>query len=189
MPDRVQPGARIDESLWQEFREEVEAKCGGSRGHLRNELERALLEYIESGDNNSVEINKRLERIEDAVGAVPTDGGSIASEAENTHTDESSNDTLEDRPRAKASRDKKRRWLCQRVEQEWGDSPEQLSRSDLIELVKDEYQFRSDTTKSYIDGIVDHFGLVSHPNTDAVLVTEETRREMLEEQADEVLDD
>lgn len=187
MTERVQPGAEIDSEVWQEFREEVIRRRGGTRGHLRNELENALRAYIQAGDATPSEIDARLQRIEAAVGAAPTDGGSIASDDEHTHTDDSEHDVLDERPRPKSNREKKNRWLAQRVRDAFGggEQPEQISRDDLIGLVKDEYQFRSDTSKSYVSGLIDHFGFVEHPRTSEVLVTEKVRREMLEAEAEE----
>lgn len=189
MPDRVQPGARIDEAVWDEFCEKVEERCGGRRGHLRNELEKLLLSYNRQDSPNDIDIERRLERIENAVGAVPTDGGASASEPEHTHTDESTNDTLSERPRAKASREKKRQWLIQSGEDRWDGEPDLIREADVIDLVKSEYQFRSDTCRSYVEDLLEHWGLVDHPQADSLLVQPETRREMIRKETEDEFDD
>ena len=75
MTDDRQPGVRIDGELWDEFREEVRHRRGSVRGHLKHELEAALREYIEGGQPTGDQINARLQRIEDAVGADATTVG------------------------------------------------------------------------------------------------------------------
>jgi len=61
----VQPGARIDADVWERFREEVRNRQGGVRGHLRSELENALLSYVDASDGGDVD--DRLRRVENAV--------------------------------------------------------------------------------------------------------------------------
>lgn len=87
MPDRTQPGVEIDAELWAQFRDEVERRRGGVRGHLRNELENALRGYIHGGDATPADIDERLQRIEAAVGAAGADGGAPTRSEESTpHT-------------------------------------------------------------------------------------------------------
>lgn len=59
----------------------------------------------------------------------------------------------------------------------------------LREVVKDEYSFRSDTAKRYVDRLEEFFGLVDHPEADPLLVTPERREELLEKYASDTLED
>lgn len=61
----TQPGTRIDEDVWQAFRNEVKRKRDGVRGHLRSELENALREYVEGSKGGDT--NDRLRRLENTV--------------------------------------------------------------------------------------------------------------------------
>jgi len=61
----TQIGVRVNESLWQEFREDVEARKGGIRGHLKTEVETALREYINASDGGDT--HDRLVRIESDI--------------------------------------------------------------------------------------------------------------------------
>ena len=197
MTDTVQPGTEVDAALWKQFREEVKRRRGGTRGHLRNELENAIRGYIHGGDATPGEIDERLQRIEAAVGAAPTDGGRDTSDSrEHTHArTETTTATPTERPAANTSTDKKVAWLAKCVRENHGDDFAEVTRDDLREVVKDEYGFRRDTAKRYIENLIDHFELMTHPATDKVLVTEdrheriiENRREGLHKEAEEILD-
>jgi type I site-specific restriction endonuclease len=68
---------------------------------------------------------------------------------------------------------------------------DELPRQRLVALVKDEYQFRSDTAKMYVERVIDHFDMVEHPVAgEEIMVTEERRDEInalrAEEEADEL---
>lgn len=73
--DLVQPGTRIDESLWQAFRNDVEDRHGTVRGHLRSELENALREYIEASKGG--DMNDRLRRLENTVERIDERTGAL----------------------------------------------------------------------------------------------------------------
>ncbi len=192
MSDEVQPGTKVDADLWRAFREEVNRRRGGTRGHLRNELEQALRAYIQAGDATPADIDARLQRIEAAVGAAPTDGGATVSDAEDTHThrhrDPPRHDSIDERPHVKASRDDKVAWLVGCVIDEFTADFAQISKSSLRDIVKDEYGFRSDTAQEYVDELIDHFELVTHPQHDALLVSNDKRRSIIAQDADETLD-
>lgn len=66
--DAVQPGAKVNESLWKEFRHDVEARKGSVRGHLRTELENALREYLRASEGGDT--HDRLRRIENQIDAI-----------------------------------------------------------------------------------------------------------------------
>jgi hypothetical protein len=63
MPDnQTQPGVKISDSLWQRFRDDVEARRGSIRGHLSHEVENALAEYLNASEGGDT--HDRLRRIE-----------------------------------------------------------------------------------------------------------------------------
>jgi len=61
----TQIGTRLDESLWQEFREDVKRRKGAVRGHLKHELENALRAYLDGSAGGDT--NDRLQRIETSL--------------------------------------------------------------------------------------------------------------------------
>ena len=63
--DVVQPGTRIDKSVWEAFRSDVEDRHGMVRGNLRRELENALRAYIDASEGGDT--HDRLRRLENAV--------------------------------------------------------------------------------------------------------------------------
>lgn len=60
-----QIGVRVDESLWQEFRDDVEQRHGRVNGHLASEVETALREYLDASHGG--DINDRLARLESQI--------------------------------------------------------------------------------------------------------------------------
>jgi hypothetical protein len=178
--DEVQPGATVDRELWERFREEVKRRRGGVRGHLKTELENALRGYIHGGDATPAEIDARLQRIEAAVGAAESDGGTDARSAENTHTREP---TVTERPAPNAPTHKKVAYLAHRFREANDFDPSEAAmvpRRMLRETVKDEYGFRRDTAQRYVEELIDRFDLRDHPRPDAdTLVTESKFEELL----------
>jgi hypothetical protein len=195
MGNTVQPGTEVDEATWQQFREEVERRRGGTRGHIRNELERALTAYIQGGDATPAEIDARLQRIEAAVGAAPTDGGEAATapQSADTHTDIEQTQTqpaeIDEKPDPKSTRDRKIAYLAGCIQEYTCDDFETISEDDIIEIIRDEYGFRADTTKTYLEDLIDHFELVDHPLMEdtPLLVTEKKRDAILGAEAEKEL--
>jgi len=183
--DGVQPGTEVDEDIWKAFREEVKRRRGGVRGHIRTELENALRDYIHGGDTTPADIDQRLQRIEAAVGAAGTDGGTDTFEQqEHTHA------PPETKPSANAPSEKKLRYLAECVRDNYGSGSgdvEEIPKASLREVVKDEYGFRSDTAKRYVQQLIDHFGLVDHPTADPLVCTPQRREKIIEEQAEQDL--
>ena len=179
MPNRVQIGPEVDERLWKEFRNTVKEEKGQVRGVLGDELENAIREYLRD-DSSPTErrLERRIARIEQAVGAAPTDGGTdIPERRPHTHAP---TEAPTERPAANTSTDKKIAWLARCVRENHGDDFKEVTRNDLQEVVKDEYGFRRDTAKRYVENLIDHFDLMTHPATDKVLVTED-RHEQIQE--------
>lgn len=56
---------RIDESLRDEFKQDVEDRFGGIKGHYRHEVEKALREYLHGSKGGDT--HDRLRRLENAV--------------------------------------------------------------------------------------------------------------------------
>lgn len=179
MSDRVQPGVKIDPSLWEEFKNEVKRRKGGVRGHTRNELETAIRLYLgDENDVSAVQINRRLARMESELGIEATDGGThTPTETEHTHTPET-------KPAPNSARSKKLAWL----ESELGENPDSIPRDVIRDKVKDEYGFRGDTTRSYVEELIDRWGLVEDPRKEYdLLVSQERRRELIEQHAEDQL--
>jgi hypothetical protein len=181
--DSVQPGTEIDAELWRQFREEVEARRGGVRGHLRNELENALRAYIRSGDATPAELNERLARIEAAVGVEATDGGTDTSEPRQ-YTERPGTE-IDDKPHENTSTHRKVAWLARRLlDNESIDDPESwaTAKPTIFQLVKDEYRFTDEKCDEYVTNVIDYLDLVAHPENDVVVMTEAKRAEYINKQ-------
>jgi len=195
MPDRTQIGPAVNARLWERFRKDVEARKGAIRGNLGEELDNAIREYLKDGPTDQEqEIINRLDRLESAVGAVPADGGTDTSDAE-THTHAEKEplpepDPVPDsKPAANASTDKKVAYLAEQIREQTAlraDEPGTVVHTVLQEAVKEEYAFRADTAKRYIDRLIDEFGLREHPEYDKQYVTEPKYEELMQERREEI---
>jgi hypothetical protein len=183
MPENVQPGVKIDPSVWEAFREKVKERKGGIRGHLRNEVETALRLYIaDDTEVSAIQVNQRLSRIESEMGIAESDGGIDTLEAvEHTHAP-----SVDEKPSANAPTDKKVAYLTACVEDEATEDPDELPKKLLVETVKEEYAFRSDTAKRYVERLIDSLGLVTHPEIDGMLVSPEKKDTLVEERREEI---
>lgn len=181
--DTVQPGTELDAALWERFREDVERRHGGVRGHLRSELETAIREYLRVSDEATpAQLNRRLQRIEAAVGASPTDGGEDTLDApEHTHA---RTETPTEKPASNTATEKKVAWLAECVRENHGEGFHEVTRNDLADVVKDEYGFRADTARRYVERLIEYFDLTEHPGTSKVLVTDERYDEIMENRRD-----
>jgi len=63
-----QIGVKVDNALWRRFREDVKARNGGIRGHLKHEVENALREYINASEGGDT--HDRLTRIESELESI-----------------------------------------------------------------------------------------------------------------------
>ena len=194
MSDRVQVGPKVDAALWAEFREQVKRRHGQTRGSLGDELENAIRNYIHFGPDKSVpdqlaEMNARLQRVEGAVGTAEADGGADTVDAEpHTHAPSRVEGAIDEKPKPNAATDKKVRYLATQVERlNNGHEPDMIPRKKLREIVKDEYGFRRDTAKRYVEQLVDYFDLVDDPREGyKPLVSRERREELLEQRREEL---
>lgn len=192
VPDRTQIGPAVDAALWQRFRDDVKARKGQVRGVLGDELENAVREYLDDSPTAAEqEIIDRLARLERAAGISETDGGSYTSGAE-PHTHAPSRLDSPDKPSANAATDKKVAYLANLITEEKSvvaGEPGMITREAITNIVKEEYGFRSDTAKRYVDRLVEHFGLKEHPDDDyPQLVTEPKYTEILEQDAAEQME-
>jgi hypothetical protein len=185
--DEVQPGAKIDADVWEQFREEVRERHGVVRGHLKTELENALRQYSGNVETTDSDIERRLARIEAAVEVGATDGGADTSEpAEDTHTP---TDLPDEKPHTNTGAKKKVNWLAAEYRRQYGKDNLTLHKvvhGNLKELIDEAYAFADDErTEKYIADVVDHLDMAQHPKWDHKYIPEERREEILQEEADE----
>jgi len=189
VPDSVQPGTEVDAELWQRFRDAVEQRRGGVRGHLRTELESALRGYIDGEEVAPAEVNRRLARIEAAVGVEATDGGTDTSEPTKcTHTPDQALDAPDERPHPQSASEKKVAWLAQQVHDRETDGQSKLimtHESVIREVVSDAYSFTAETAQRYETEVADRLGLVDHPSNEELYVTEEKREELIKKKREQ----
>lgn len=177
MPDinRKKVGARVDEDLWERFRQFVQDHHGRTRGVLSRELENAIREYMQNENTQD-----RLVRIEDDVASiramladVDADGGTRVPDlsAADSRTHASPDDaasatdaqagTEATKPPANASRAQKVDWLVDRIERSY--EAQEISPGDLRDVIRDEYGFQDRTVDDYFDLLVDELGAEPHP--------------------------
>jgi len=191
---RKKVGVRVDESLWNEFRENVKSRKGQTRGVLGDELENAIREYIRD-DAQPIQrrINSRLSRIERELGVAEADGGSDTFDGtEHTRTPSRIEAAAGSKPSANAATEKKVHYLAECVTDEIAPNSrefKQVPESTLRDIVKDEYGFRSDTARRYVDELKSHFDLVAHPDVDGILVTEAERQSIREQKREQARED
>jgi len=182
MSDRVQIGPKVDAELWAEFREDVEQRKGQTRGVLGNELENAIRNYLYYGEDRTLteqfsEFNQRLQRVEGAVGAAESDGGT-PSDAVHTHTPQS-------KPGEKSSRSKKVAYL---IDQKYDRDGGSVTPDTIEADVKDVYGFGDRTAPKYVQPVIDALDAKRHPNNPNVVVwgdVEARIRENIDKENDE----
>jgi len=188
MSDREKVGVRVDANLWQQFRQNVEDRHGYTRGVLGKEVDAALRQYLNEGAHPELQrANAKLTRIENALGVADADGGTDTLGAQ-SHTHAPAAPTVTDKPAANTATDKKVEYLAHCVlekEVQGEDELRSVPRSSLIEVVKEEYGFRSDTAKRYVERLVEYFDLLTHPHNSDLYVTEAEKRELLEQEVSE----
>jgi len=193
MSDRVQIGPNIDRDLWERFRKDVQERKGQVRGVLGDELENALRQYL--SENNELDSDERLRRIEnrlarmeDNQGLVPADGGDPDSSDEHTHAPSRIDAATDEKPAANTATEKKVAYLAEELlNREVPNSRELTSvpKKDIRELVKEEYGFRKDTAKRYVEAVAEHLSLRNHPTADGILVDDDRHAELISEQRDQ----
>ena len=183
MSDEVQPGAKIDADVWEQFREEVRERHGVVRGHLKTELENALRQYSGDAGTTDADVERRLARIEAAVGVGATDGGAATSEpAEDTHTP---NGTPEEKPHRNTGKKPKVLWLAEQVIQTEVPNSRNLKmipRPKIRAVIDEEYGFDDDRASNYVEKVIDELDLRQHPTNDVVYVSQDKYDEVVEEE-------
>lgn len=92
----TQPGVRVDSGLWEEFRQDVADRRGGTRGHMKTELENAIHNYIEASKGGDLE--DRIRRIENTLESLDEGVGTLVDENQRKKNKDSSvSDTVKDR--------------------------------------------------------------------------------------------
>lgn len=190
MSDRTRIGPAVDAKLWERFRQDVKSRKGTIRGNLGNELDKALREYLNDETNPTERrIDQRLSRIEEAVGIATADGGVDTSQSDShTHAPPEPDAAPAEKPAANAATDKKIAWLSEQlIQQEVPNSRDltEVPRDAVRELVVTEYGFRKDTAKRYVEMLQDEFDLVTHPQNDKVLMTQDRREELIRERMED----
>ena len=92
--NHTQIGARVDEQLWQEFRDDVKQRYGRVNGHLSSEVEAALREYMEASHGGDV--NDRLARIESHLENLTTGMNETQAKKQDSGVGKRVEDRLED---------------------------------------------------------------------------------------------
>jgi len=144
--DTTQPGVRIDASVWDQFREDVEARKGGVRGHLKAELETALREYINASEGGDT--HDRLTRIEGDIQNIAT----TLAEIQSKEKDSDVGSTVQDRADE----------IEQFIRDETGKSP--VVGDQVVEMAIKRIAGHSDPTLSqYKDILQERGSLYPHP--------------------------
>lgn len=184
MSDKVQVGLRVDKSVYEEFKQTVIERTGRWKGAGGKELEDMMRRYISEDPataklSETTEIDRRLQRIETAVGVQATDGGADSRELE-THTH-----TPDRRPHPQESSEVKVKWLAKCVEEQVGADPDEVPGTVLRDMVAQEFDFRDDTVDRYVEKLVEQFGFVEHPFIDGMWVTPEKRDKEIEKRRED----
>jgi hypothetical protein len=160
MGERIQPGGRVDEQVYEDFRDFVERQHGQVRGSLGDELEIAMRERM-----NGVDRTDRLQRIEDdvahLVAMVADSDGGMATPAPaadgRTHTQTGDGDhDPDDPPHAKSSTQAKRDWLTAEVRRRATDGV--FSEPAIRKIIDDTWGFDDRTAEPMADAVIDRLG-------------------------------
>lgn len=147
--ETTQTGVQFDADLWQRFRENVRARKGGIDGHLRNELEQALRNYLDASDDGDIDdqltrIEDRLDRLADAVSS---EGKKKKDESLSSRTE----NRLDD--------------IRDQIQDETDDSPK--VHEEIVEMAIRENAGGSDPTiRRYKELLQQDRDLFPHPNRD-----------------------
>jgi len=181
--DEVQPGTKIDADVWQAFRDEVRERHGVVRGHLKTELENALRAYADGPQTADADVERRLARIEAAVGVGATDGG--AHPPEPSPDTDTPNGVPDEKPHPNSGTKKKIAWLAAEYRRQYGDDNLTLEKAlpHLVKKVIDqEYGFADEErTDEYVSDVLDELDLVPHPEYDHKYIPPERRDEIVQQ--------
>ena len=193
MGNRVQPGGRVDEEIYERFREWVRSQHGAVRGNLGAELEKAMSERMNTANGPD-----RLTRIENDVATIKAtladsegDGGTTAPTPE---IDESTHARSMDKPAANQPRSQKVDYLMSLILDDPAMNQDRgsISTTQLRQTIKEEYDFGESTVDEYVEGILSRLDAIEHPKYPAEHIWGDRIQEVREElrnEASEELDD
>jgi len=155
--NETQIGVMVNSALWEQFRDDVQARKGGIRGHLKTEVENALREYLNASEGGDT--NDRLARIESDVQTILD----TLDETEQKKKDSSVGGRVEDRLDS----------IKDYIENQSGGSP--VVGEKLIESAIRETAGSSEPTMRQYKDLLDRDGWYNpHPlNDDRVFVDED----------------
>lgn len=170
MGKQTQPGGRVDEHVYERFREFVRSRHGKVRGALGTELEKAMEERMNAanGPDSLTRIENDIATIKAQLAESDADGGTVATptpSGEPAHT-HAPNDTHE-KPNPNAPRAEKVRWL---VDEKYDRSGGSILVSALKDDIRGEFNFGDRTVPKYIQPIVDELDAKRHPANKDILV-------------------
>lgn len=163
MDNKVKIGVRIDESVWQDFREYVRENRHRTRGVLGEEVEIALRERM-----NAEHGNDALQRIEEDVSTLKamlaeSDGGVPPSSSDSVCTHARGNGS---KPKPNQPRETKVEWLIEEhYKRSGGEATEQM----VTETVQEVFGFGERTAREYVELFADQIDAKRHPNNSQIL--------------------
>jgi len=144
-----QIGVRVDESLWQEFRDDVAERKGGVKGHLRSEVETALREYINASEGGDT--HDRLTEIEGQLDELTA----LVRESDEKKKDSGVSQTTEQRVND----------IVEQIDDETGNSPK--VHEEVVELaIRENAGSSSPTIRRYKELLQQDEHLFEHPTND-----------------------
>jgi len=187
MGERIQPGGRVDEELYKQFKTFVRNQHGTVRGNLGRELEKAMSERMETAKSPDTltRIENDVATIKAVIAESDADGGEdlpTPSESESAPAHEMS------KPASNQPRGKKIEWLIHKMG--LTNDSGSIHPNALRNTIESEYGFTEERVNEYVDAIVSKLNAVQIDDElyywgDSI----ESRREELRQEADEELDE
>jgi hypothetical protein len=191
--EKRQIGVKVDQDVWQRFRQNVKDRHGSVRGVLGIEVENALIDYIESE-----RADDRLARIEDDVATIVgvlsereqtnSDGGSTLPSASSS---ESTRARISDKPKANQPRTDKLDYLLSELlaDEPCNRESGELPKANFSDIVKSKYDFSDDTVSEYKDRLISRLDAQEHPKHGVTVAWGERYDDIVEELRDEADDE
>jgi hypothetical protein len=165
--ETIQP-TRIDREEYERFKRYVEEVHGGTRGHLKKELENALRDYRQPDDGQG-----KLARIENDVATLISmvDEARIKGELDGGTTEPAPSQSQSAPPRGNSKpeinrpRNEKIEYMIDELLDQTGatrDSGE-VPKSEIDNIIQTEYNFKPETVAEYKEQIVSSLQANEHP--------------------------
>jgi len=155
--NKTQPGTRINETVWKQFRQDVRERKGAINGYLGQELERALKEYMNASEGGDT--HDRLTEIEQLV----RENNALLEQETQTKKDSGVSSTTENRLRQ----------IRERIDDETNGSPK--VHNEVIELAIREVAGGSKPTiKRYKELLQEDRELFPHPANNSMYFRDAT---------------